>query len=300
MDKLGKWAKGKTELYINDMLTIAALSDPIYYLFKDYCEFLRNAGITNIHEIEKWFNYYKEYKLNKNELNEILNEEDEVIQFIIRLIINHAEENGLLIEEPEENESGIPGKLYELTKAELENKNEIELHEKDFRKTQSNLDLKDFNKYPGIVFFIRVMFPCLIIYGEYPSELYQKAKEGDLESFCKLLRIDKTIICDQKFAEYIIQLEIHRTSKQSNEIIRAFTGSYKKMSLKKIKMRVGAFLSDKSRTYGYELTSTDIRTIFDDAARYYRNKDIDDILMVSPEAITKTKQRYKDHWKFLS
>ena len=207
MDKLGKWAKGKSQFYINAMICFADLSNYIYKLTEeDYFKSLRELGITNIPEIEIWLDYYREYKLTEDEWNVIINKQGEVYKVLIRFIIGFAKQNNAPIDEFAEQLKGISDELYELLRIELKN----ELPVKDFRETRANLGIDDINNNPGILFFVRVIMPCHFLYGELPSELYRKAKEGDLKSFCKLLRIDKTIICDQNLAEYIKQMDIYR------------------------------------------------------------------------------------------
>ena len=50
-------------------------------------------------------------------------------------------------------------------------------------------------------FCIRVMLPCMYFFGETHHAIFQNVKNGDIDSICKLLIIDKSVIAIPQIAE---------------------------------------------------------------------------------------------------
>jgi hypothetical protein len=53
-------------------------------------------------------------------------------------------------------------------------------------------------------FFFRVWMPCILLYGEYPTELMKRARHGDIDPMCDLLRLDKAVIAEPRIAEEFV------------------------------------------------------------------------------------------------
>jgi hypothetical protein len=56
-------------------------------------------------------------------------------------------------------------------------------------------------RQPEIQFFMRVWFPCVIAYGQWPTRLFASARRGNVDALYKLLRIDKSILADPFIAK---------------------------------------------------------------------------------------------------
>ena len=58
-------------------------------------------------------------------------------------------------------------------------------------------------KHPELVFFLRVMFPCLLQYCMLPCDLLRQARQGDKQAIENLLRLDDAAASDPRIQHWI-------------------------------------------------------------------------------------------------
>lgn len=157
---------------------------------------------------------------------------------------------------------------------------------------------------PELLFFIRVIFPCLILHGELPSSLLRKSRNGDEESLIKIVRIDKSVIFDK-----IISQNLHLLSFNNPHRFEILNASLAKkppsVSKSKLKSNFVGLLSKIGHLYEdtlgvRPLTSTQIRLRFDQEAQRQGQGLIDIDLPISDEAFYMWMYRKEDFWKILS
>lgn len=140
---------------------------------------------------------------------------------------------------------------------------------------------------PEYLFFLKVVTPCYLVYGEFPAILLRKARRGDIKALDKILRVDKFAISDP----FIIQqfnLASQKDKSKFEVMSNALRGSIQgKVSRQKIKSIIAAIISLTSERFGHRFTSTDIKELFD-AVAVDRGLDelIDPDLPDSPEAFS--------------
>jgi hypothetical protein len=150
---------------------------------------------------------------------------------------------------------------------------------------------------PEILFFLKVLFPCWILYNEHPTFLLRKARQGDIDSLGKLLRLDKTLIKDRLISEQIIR---SRSSAPNKFLIltKAIEDSPKEQkSIQRIKYSLAGLISIISEDLGHKFTAPEIKQLFDAVAvDYDRDELIDPDLPDSPESFNKAIQRARPFW----
>lgn len=151
---------------------------------------------------------------------------------------------------------------------------------------------------PIIFFIYRIWFPCFLSFGTLPGFLYRKARQGDLQSICNLILIDKSMLRDKRIAEQVYKYSMDPGSKNYRKIINAISGTLSEPSIKTIKMRVAGFISKFASLSGVDMTAPDIQAIFDEAhAQANPDELIDTDLPESKEAFTRDILRKKQFWK---
>lgn len=297
---LKDWAKDKNELYIKAMLVFADLPNILCPLFNDYFGNLRKLRIINISDTDKWLSYYKNpQQINDALIHLLINEEKALTRNVARLFIRDAPAFEWPVDDflIQIKETAPP--LWKFIEDTISNDQKNKLENIELEYEEESTEIGYINDYPELVFVVRVIFPCLILYGDSHLSLYKKAVEGDIESFCDLLRIDKMIISDTNLSEYLRQMNINPRSPQSNKINNALLGSYRPMNLQQFKMRAGSYIDKTSKTFGFSLSAKDIGDILEDSSAVFKNEPVDPDQIITAEAIMKYRQRYRGFWKFM-
>lgn len=154
-----------------------------------------------------------------------------------------------------------------------------------------------------IQFFINVWLPCFLVYGTNPASLLRSARQGELESMQKLVRLDPSTIFDPKVSTMVHQLlytnwdEYKRTT---DSLKQPFKG---KVSRRKLKSSVAALIKVQHEIWGEKITCLELRYLFNSLARDLGkdiNEDfIDRDLPVSDEAFHTAIYRDIPFWKSL-
>jgi len=119
-----------------------------------------------------------------------------------------------------------------------------------------------------IQFFSRIIIPCLVLYGKFPSQLLRKARLGDEKSIKKLAQIDHSIIHDKKISAYIHNLSF-RNPTRHKLLIRILVKDHPKPKMKDLKFDAAALISLFNALFSKALktkkmTAPQIRQLFVD------------------------------------
>lgn len=153
---------------------------------------------------------------------------------------------------------------------------------------------------PIATFFFLVHFPCILIYRETPSSLYQKAKSGDLEALEKLLRLDPALLHDRHIANVLFSLREKRKFTIYDSLLRACHKNPKaKLTTAKFKVAIAGFISFFTNALGKPLTAPQIRQLFDAVAFDSSQGELisDPDLPESDETFYKAIQRERELWQ---
>lgn len=153
---------------------------------------------------------------------------------------------------------------------------------------------------PELQFFVRVWWPCLILYGVDPGTLYNLAVEADLSAIEKLLVLDTRLDQDRRISA-LFQHWKDTQFEPGLEIIRKCCGStkYKQTTEQALTIRAMAMLLESaaqlqnalsSRWPVTKLTLKDLRDLFDAAARD-QELLVNEFLPAAPEALRKAVDR---------
>jgi hypothetical protein len=150
----------------------------------------------------------------------------------------------------------------------------------------------------AVIFFLRVLFPCLNIYGMYPRELLGRARQGDIDALEKLIRLDKSAIFDRKISEIVHQAQAEKTPGKMSRIKEAFRSSPKiYMTRTKIKYLLGGLISLMSEAMRNKITATEIDRLFNAIALDMGKGGVQPGAVRTTEEFQKAIQRYRVLWK---
>lgn len=154
---------------------------------------------------------------------------------------------------------------------------------------------------PEFLFFLKIKAPCVAFYMDHPSRLYRKARLGDIDSWEKLVRIDKLLLSDPKINLHLVKASDRNDYLKLNKMLKAIEGGPRKKSPQFSKLFTAGLISIISEVLGYKLNSTDIREIFNAAAvDSGRVEQIDEDLPYSPEALSQGILRVRKLFSFTS
>lgn len=177
----------------------------------------------------------------------------------------------------------------------LKNENDKLINE-NYNSTSSEQALRIISN-PELLFFIRVIFPCLILYGEFPISLLNKARIGDEEALENIVRTDKSVVFDPIIAKYLHKLSFNKPF-HFQQLIKKLTKDQQTLSKSQIKLRLRGLLSRFGKEYeklGFKpVTSPEIRLRFEAAFP----EDILDCKKspINDESYYKQDSRYRDFW----
>lgn len=155
------------------------------------------------------------------------------------------------------------------------------------------------NHETELAFLFLVAFPCWLLYKEWPSKLYRKARLGkDTNAIHKLLRLDPFLLHDPAIGREIQRIRINGKQSVYRNLLSAPLHPIKlKLTSRGIKDILAGLISLLAEAIKQPLTSTDIRDLFDAVAQDTDKQDIDTSLPESQEAYSKVIQRNKPDWK---
>ena len=145
-------------------------------------------------------------------------------------------------------------------------------------------------------FSFRIFLPCWLHYFETPTDLYRKARLGNLDALDKLLRIDKRVIADSKISRHIAQYGTDPTSPEFRKLVKAIEGAPRKLNVTKVKTFLAALLYGLSRHLGSPLTYPQIQALFDQSAKDRGIGLYDPDLEMAPHSFEKAVRRNLVFW----
>jgi hypothetical protein len=113
-------------------------------------------------------------------------------------------------------------------------------------------------------FFIRVWFPCLIHYQQYPSQLLKHARKGNINALIDLIRLDKGIVRDPKIAEIIFHYGNSGKRGIAKKIARAMQQWPKALNPTSLKYRLGLLVKASSNALQTPVKNPDLLRMFNE------------------------------------
>jgi hypothetical protein len=303
LNKFDEWANNQPDFIRNFAIFFGGSSDLFYKMFQDYNLFLSEQKITNVSDIDKWLGLYRNHRrLNIAFKDFILNsiKNGNVILTLCALQMKELSKhfnidydvvlNNIKAFSSDDKEFLLNLKEIDLKKSIGNPNDQLALP----MSKESLLNIPEFN------FIARVWFPCLVMYGQMPSILYRKARLGDLEAICQLLRIDKAIIRDKKISERINKFSMNSDSEEFRQIQNSIKGTLKVTSPKKMKMQIASLISKSASSFGLSFTAPQIQSLFDIISQS-KNPDYinDPDMQITPHAFYMNLSRSSSNWDII-
>ncbi len=165
------------------------------------------------------------------------------------------------------------------------------------RRRPSDLRMRRIFRSPEIQFFLRVWFPCQVLYGEFSYVIHRRARQGDLVSLEKLLRLDKAADSDPRIKRHIADAWANNRAKYKR-LMRALNQQPKKINRRQVKVGLASLVSKWARSCDEELTAPEIEALVH-AAEKAKSGNLCDKDLPTAETLSKGIQRHREHWKML-
>lgn len=307
-----KWAEGKSPVIAVYAPQVASTAQDIHEAFVD----IKNRRLYDyqfeLPHLPTWFKLYRSHRKSSHFIKELVGDHSSFGTEMLSV----AEDMGDLGQYLKK--SGIAELKKELSQLTPQELLEVVGVAKDLCGgfvTQSfndiNAEINDdavdpeerevFLEKMGVVeagFYYLVAIPCWVLYQEYPTRLYRKARLGDCASLEKLIRLDPLIIHDPSIGKQVQALRLLNKRSAYGLLIDAIHKKPKpKINRKKIKYAFAGYISAFSAAVKAPLDEPQIRALFDAVAQDYLKKPIDTDLPNSPETFSKAIQRNRKPWQ---
>jgi len=242
MSATSQWAKNLPQLEASTLIKLASSWKTNLDSFALQKEGLESQLSLTHPNLEKWLSFYREHR----QLT------DECRAYCEKGGIDLSPFGNLYGRSAPHSEESL-GKIVEL----ISNADPSQL-----------LEDKEGVEFPiAIAFLALVWLPCMNLYGEYPTVLLRKARHGDLETICDLIRLDRSVIFDSGISKFIHQWTLQFREVHLNKVGTALKLGLKDISIKKIKLKWAQYVYDSAINYGMPLTAPKVRALFDALAQ---------------------------------
>ena len=301
-ESIEEWSKNKPQFVVAFALGLVLSADFFYEIFKDYHNFLAERNVINVPPIKQWLKHYRNHKLLesmiKNLFSSLFNSNSILSTLILNLFKQFINEYNFSFKAFIDEIPQLSRKDKELIVLNFDELNSESID--DFEESELISEIRSLIQNPEILFIIRVSAPCWLFYGEHPTKLYQDAQNGELNSLCNLLSIDRSIVHDKQIAETIHRASMNINSKEFRKIANAFRNTKKITSAKKFKINFAVFISNIFSIFGFNLKAPEIQNLFDIAYQLsHKEQTIDPDLPLAPETFYMNLKRKASFWKIL-
>lgn len=311
MSHFEEWSEGKSPLLKLASFVFASGTDGFQWFFQDL-QFVKEIGRdVSLPPVDEWLKFYRSHRrIHAGVMNAFRQINEDIAKKIdfseqFMSAIRHLR----YITKDEHREIAEELTTTERNKTESQFREIQELIENDFNignvETKEEAEAKEkerllalFQK-PEVIYFAKVWAPCLFLYGDYPSRLLRKARQGDDDALEKLLRLDKTVIADKKILELFHQGKVAKKQATHNLITKSLNKKPRvKLTRRKIKYEFAGLISAISISLGERINAQDIKGLFDAISKDAgKGGDADFEDQNEPEALTKAINRARPKWK---
>ena len=314
MLELEKWALGKPAFVAKTVQSIALKSDISLDFFESITEIASLDFFKDTSNLSNWLDLYKNHKRVTFELITIFRsfegiaaEVANLYEYVltsqktkkssdkIRSISEMSKNTAFVVEQITNAAQSNPVLKAELGKINKLHQDELGLDlTGDVTDEQFEMVSQAIHK-PEFLYLLKVLGPCFLLYMEHPTSLYRKARLGDVDSWDKLLRVDKFLISDPYISWRLTKAYVDNDHISHNRMLKALEGTPRKKSQQSSKIFYAGLISIISELLGYRLSSAEIRELFNAVAvDSGLHEQIDEDLPSSPEALTKGIQRVRN------
>lgn len=154
----------------------------------------------------------------------------------------------------------------------------------------------DFWLRPESSFFLLVWLPSLLLHRTDVHVLYKRACQGDFEALKILVRLDPSIMSDQKIGNMIYNQSLGQRHRLANIYEVAKGERIDKIGTQKNIVRAAAVISLASDIFRHPLTCPEIRDLFDAFAIDSGRGEQEDALPADPQTFYTAMTREKKLW----
>ncbi|MFA8018008.1 hypothetical protein [Bremerella cremea] len=145
-------------------------------------------------------------------------------------------------------------------------------------------------------FILEVLVPCMALYQELPSTLFQRAQEGDLDALEKLLELDQWVSMFPDWAAKTHSGDHSRDRDFLGLLATAITRERPKLEIAELKLTMASFISYLAVAVGTPIAHKKLRELFDLHAQIIGQGEIDKELTRHDDTFGRIIRRHREKW----
>ncbi len=145
-------------------------------------------------------------------------------------------------------------------------------------------------------FIMEVLAPCIALYQELPSTLFQRAQEGDSDALEKLLELDQWVSMFPDWAAMTHSGNHSRDRDFLELFAKAITRERPKLEIAELKLTMASFISYLAVAVGTPIAHKKLRELFDLHAQITGQGDIDKDLTRHDDTFARLIRRHRESW----
>ncbi len=272
-----EWAKDKPILPASISILLVSCACQIHRFMQHLLFGSEFRTTLRVKDPNRWIQYYKKHRLIYKALIESFLPDiiDRISKTTTAQIILH----GLNATPPERIK--LKNKLAELSESEVKNFVSkvntlitdltdsvfVDIGKDEPEESEKLEQWKNISTIPEVLFFFRVWLPCFFLYGERPTHLIRKARQGKIDSIEKLMWLDKNIVHDSQIAKILE----NASSETDNEYFISIATALSKLppksfSEESIKISIAGIIALVFESFGSKISKPKIRELFNNLA----------------------------------
>jgi hypothetical protein len=300
-----KWAEGRPPIIEIIATQVATTAQDIHLAFRDIKSRKFLTYQFALPHFPSWYHLYRNHHATNNFLTSLFTDFSSLTEDQIELshgmfdvFANWGKIDKSLLQNITQEDITLAAKsLRGLTDASYKDiENDLHPEPIDPEEQKAFFDFLDENNLQAS-FFILVHIPCWILYQMSPTALYRKARQGNIDSLDKLLRLDAFMIHDPAIGRQVQSFRFNRKMNAYRELMAAPLKQPKnKITRKKMKYLLSGFISAVAQACRHPLTEPEIRALYDAISQDAGRGAIDTDLPDSPDTFSKAIRRDKEFW----
>jgi hypothetical protein len=159
---------------------------------------------------------------------------------------------------------------------------------------------------PEMQFFFRVWIPWIFLHDQNaqtdkeipnPVRLMRKARDGNINAICDLLRLDKMAIAEPRIAQHFAAAYAIKHRARFNRMAKALASPSKSLKPWKVNTLLAGYISKIASAWGFPIDNKTIADLFKRVA-LDRGRD-DDLDIPAPYVFNKRVQRGRKPWNVI-
>ena len=149
---------------------------------------------------------------------------------------------------------------------------------------------------PEFQFFLRVWFPCWLLYGQSAKSLFARCRRGDLDALEQLIPLDRRILAEHRIIDLLAPSSDPKKMAHQKCIIESLSKPLKRTTVRQVKIVLAALISILFQAVQKPLTAPKIMALFNAVAKDFGQGPTDRDLQDDPGVFYQAIYRARKFW----